>query len=149
MDHIDEQTKTIKQTAAKKNTSTRDHLKGKFEHTDLDAYLDRDPLDKSYKKYINGKMGCRVFAKRNNSKNEFIAVYRGQTITEEEFDKKCEENDIEYVFFLKKSWRTYIDGKNSMGIGKLINDCSDDRRPNIVPRKHTDKRRIVTLSSLP
>ena len=130
-----------KQNSQPKQTQQRrEHLKRKFEHADLDSFLDKDPLEKVYEKFISEEVGRGVFAKRSIDKNEFIAFYRGEAITEEEFNKKCEENDIEYVFY-NQTWRTYIDGKNSTGIARLINDCGNGRRPNIVPRIHTDRQR--------
>ena len=98
--------KENQKTKPNKTESRREHLKRRFEHANLDTYLDKDPLDRVIEKYRRG-----VFAKRHIAKNEFIAFHRGEVLTEDQFDQKSQAHDIEYVFY-SKSWKTYIDAKN-------------------------------------
>ena len=145
--HLKATTSSGKETDKSKGELDRSHLTRNFERGNIDHFIAEDPKDRFYEKYINKKKGSGLFASRIIDRGELIAFYRGEEITEDEFNERERRNDIEYVFW-NKDWKVYIDGKNSDGKARLINDCCFDR-PNSVARchkSHSGKRHIKIIA---
>ena len=66
---------------------------------------------------------------------EFLAFFRGKESTDAGFCRMSEAGNAAYVI----NWNKYMDGEDSDGIARLMNDCGLLKKPNAIARVHTYK----------